>query len=169
MKSPKSGSCLTAQDALTPSDHQDLSSLQDRLSFDIERQFETLHEELLHELEDIVRKNDNPAKTSTPNALSSLVHTVTDSKIHQMNLELRQYMTAKMDALLQDIKDDQQAFQRHIQQELDQRLASIAVERHRDNGWLGRLTSHSRQDAWISLPALLACGLLLILLISWPQ
>ncbi|HAG95171.1 MAG: hypothetical protein CMK83_06940 [Pseudomonadales bacterium] len=168
MKSPKSTPCLTPQDDIDPALSRKLSSLKDRLAFDIERQFESLHDELLHELEDFVKKNDRIQNASPTGALSSLVHTVTDSKIHQMNLELRQYMTAKMDALLQDINDEQQAFQQRIQLELDQRLATSAVYKHPTGRWWYRVAGRPRAEAWISLPALIAGTALLIVLISWP-
>ncbi|MDY6920698.1 MAG: hypothetical protein SV765_10865 [Pseudomonadota bacterium] len=46
---------------------------------------------------------------------ADLIHTITDSKLHQLNLELRQHLTLRLDTLLQDIKDEQQQLRRELE------------------------------------------------------
>lgn len=73
-------------------------------------------------------------ESSVPNtmALSNLVHSVTDSKIHQLNLEWRQQMTARLDVLLQDIQDEQKILRQELLQELEQKMTQQYALIHRD-------------------------------------
>lgn len=161
---------LQQQDDVALAIDQELTSLRDHLSFTMERQIERLHDELLQELDALI-KRAQPQKNGQPApGLPSLIHTITDSKLHQMNLELRQHMTAKLDVLLQDMKDEQQAFQQDIQQQLDQRLALLSAPHPSRTGhrrWLNRLSAPVT-GRLSNLPAWIACGILLIMLISWP-
>ena len=121
MKPPKATQSAGLLGETDPTFDRELSSIKSHLSLDMERQIQSLHHELLQELEDLVRKHDKSAPHQ-PNTLGSLIHTITDSKLHKLNLELRQHMTAKLDTLLQDMKDEQKAFQARILRELDHRL-----------------------------------------------
>lgn len=158
-------------DSLAVTIDQELTSLRDHLSFTMERQIELLHEELSKEIESMMQRAQSGKEAYTPTGLSNLIHTVTDSKLHQMNLEMRQHMTAKMDVLLQDMKDEQRAFQQDIIENLNQRL--LQLETATTNGanqrstWLHYLP-HKLQNDWSNIPVWIACAVILAMLISWP-
>ncbi|MEE2732407.1 MAG: hypothetical protein VYA55_16425 [Pseudomonadota bacterium] len=164
MKSPKPSSAMAPSGATgqvpQETDDDGLSSLKDHLASDMERQIQTLHHELLLELEDMVRKHDNLPQQQSLNTLGSLIHTITDSKLHKLNLELRQHMTARLDALLQDMKDEQKAFQTGIREELEQRLRPPNLSPRKNH----TLSAVIRAN----LPALMAGLALVLMLISWP-
>ena len=135
---------------------------------DMERQIQTLHHELLQELEDIVKQHDTDHQKLAGNTLGSLIHSITDSKLHHLNLELRRHMTARLDALLQDMKDEQVAFQARMLMEMDQRLEQHASAPP-DTASLRGHGPNGDSLAWIRLPALAASVILLLMLISWPN
>lgn len=170
MKSTKTPSSIETDGALEPKiEEQELSSLQDRLSFDMEQQIQILHHELLQELEDIVKKHDQPTTQQHTNpTLSSLIHTITDSKLHKLNMELRQHMTVKLDALLEDMKDEHRAFRTQLWQEMDRRLERPDTAKASFNRFLA--SEHQlASSTWLSLPVLIASIIVLVLLISWPS
>lgn len=152
-------------------DHE-LSPLWDHLSFNMERQIGLLHDELLKEIDGLIKLSQIDQANPPKPALSNLIHTITDSKLHQMNLELRQHMTTRLDVLLQDMKDEQRAFQEEIQNQLDQRLSHkepVPGKSTLTNRWLKHpLSQPSAIWHWSNLPVWIACATLLIMLISWP-
>ncbi|MCP5018776.1 MAG: response regulator [Ketobacter sp.] len=158
------------EDQLALSINKELSSLRDHLSFNMERQIELLHDELLKEIDESIRRNHTQQESQPAPALSNLIHTITDSKLHKMNLELRQHMTAKLDVLLQDMKDEQRAFQQEIQQQLNQSLPqpdAVGKSASTDTP-LQQLLTRLHSSYWSNLPVWIACGILLIALFSWP-
>jgi len=54
--------------------------------------------------------------------LLPLIHTVTDSKIHQLNIELRNHMTAKLDVMGQDLIEDNRYNNQQLIQEFKSQL-----------------------------------------------
>ncbi|MBA53982.1 MAG: hypothetical protein CMK89_05955 [Pseudomonadales bacterium] len=167
MKPPKATQSAGLQAQSGPNIDLELSSIKNHLSLDMERQIQSLHHELRQELEDLVKQHDKATpQTST---LGSLIHTITDSKLHKLNLELRQHMTVTLDALLQDMKDEQSAFQARILQEMEHRLEQPdAGSRVRVNG-LGAASQGVSSSTWGNLPVLLILLTLLLMLVSWPS
>lgn len=169
MKPPKATQSAGLLGETDPKFNRELSSIKSHLSLDMERQIQSLHHELLQELEDLVRKHDK----NTPhqaNTLGSLIHTITDSKLHKLNLELRQHMTAKLDALLQDMKDEQKAFQARLMREMEHRLEQPEVaSRNSMQNLLGTASSEIGSSNWANLPVLLVLLAVLLMLVSWPS
>ncbi len=82
-------------------------------------------EQLQQDMEDLVEQKVQeatqkashplpPSETTPPNTakqhireLMPLVHSITDSKLHQLNIEIRNYIAAKFDVLSQDLRIDQ--------------------------------------------------------------
>ncbi len=68
------------------------------------------------------------------------------------------------------MKDEQQAFQKHIQQELElHHKPGIPPARSGLERLIRGEFPPSHASAWINLPALIAGTILLALLISWPS
>src|SRR5690606_27157398 len=89
--------------------------------------------------------------------LSSLIHSITDSKLHQLNLELRHHLSAKLDVLNQDMTLQQQDLRADLLQEMDLLLQRAVPVRH--PAWWQHMPATLR-DRWYLLPFWGALGLL---------
>ncbi len=78
----------------------------DRLYSEIETLVETKLAESQHQLEEQLQQNQRTASPQKNREILPLIHTIADSKIHQLNIELRNHMSAKLDVMSQDIRDD---------------------------------------------------------------
>lgn len=139
-------------DEIAASIDQQLSSLRDHLTFTMEQQIQRVCDELRINFEQRLRalESRQQAPSAYPSqGLSTLIHSVTDSKLHQLNLELRHHLSAKLDVLTQDLLQQQYEQKQDLLRELDLRLR---VERQRTrNRWLHRLPRVIREK-WYVLP-----------------
>ncbi len=147
-------------DDIAASIDQQLSSLRDHLSFAMEQQIQRVCDELRVSFEQRVRALET--RQNTPSAypsqgLSTLIHSVTDSKLHQLNLELRHHLSAKLDVLSQDLLQQQQEQRQELLRELDLRLRQQRPDAKK--GWLLRIPDFIRAR-WYVVPFWLALALL---------
>lgn len=109
--------------------NQRFNSRLDRFYNDIE----SLVEKKLAESEQSLRKqvetqlnnltNDNTTEDKAKTReLLPLIHTITDSKIHQLNIELRNHMSAKLDVMGQDLIEDSRYNNQQLIQEFKSQL-----------------------------------------------
>jgi hypothetical protein len=150
-------------DELAASIDQQLSSLRDHLSFTMEQQIQRICEDLREHFEQRLHtlEQQQQAPSAYPgNGLSSLIHSITDSKLHQLNLELRHHLSAKLDVLNQDMTLQQQDLRADLLQEMDLRLQRAVPVRH--PAWRLHMPDTLR-DRWYLLPFWGAIGLLALL------
>ena len=139
-------------DEIAASIDQQLLSLRDHLTFTMEQQIQRICDELRGNFEQRVRALESRQTSGSPyptQGLSSLIHSVTDSKLHQLNLELRHHLTAKLDVLSQDLLQLQQEQKQELLREIDLRLRQER-QRHRKQ-WYRNLPAVLR-DRWYVLP-----------------
>ena len=106
--------------------HQALQTLNPAgtIAANLSRELETQITKLGHEL----KQELTHSLLASPENVTHLIHSITDSKIHQLNQDLRKQMTAKLDVLLQDIQDDQKALKQELYQYVEQRLAVNPID-----------------------------------------
>src|SRR5690606_27074657 len=112
-------------DDVAASIDQQLSSLRDHLSFTMEQQIQRICDEMRVQFEQRVRaleSRQNTPSTYPSQGLSTLIHSITDSKLHQLNLELRHHLSVKLDVLSQDLLQQQQEQRHELLRELELRL-----------------------------------------------
>lgn len=147
-------------DELAASIDQQLSSLRDHLSFTMEQQIQRICEELRDHFEQRLHtlEQQQQAPSAYPgNGLSSLIHSITDSKLHQLNLELRHHLSAKLDVLGQDLALRQQDLRAELLQEMDVRLQR-AVPIRGPSPW--QKIPAVLRERWYLLPFWVALGML---------
>ncbi|OUS26321.1 hypothetical protein A9Q99_19025 [Gammaproteobacteria bacterium 45_16_T64] len=66
----------------------------------------------------------NSELPSKPREVLPLIHTITDAKIHQLNIELRNHMSAKLDVISQDLREDNRLHNQQFISEFGAQLAS---------------------------------------------
>lgn len=112
-------------DQIATSINQQLTSLRDHLCFTMENQIQLVCDEIQQAFDERLRRVEQRQSalpgSMTP-GLSTLMHSITDSKLHQLNLELRHHVTAKLDVLAQDLAHQQASLKNEILQEVDQRI-----------------------------------------------
>ncbi|HVL02109.1 MAG TPA: response regulator [Dongiaceae bacterium] len=146
-------------DQIAHSIDQQLTSLRDHLSFTMEKQIQRVCEELQHSFDQRLRlleQNQSGSSSYPAKGLSTLIHSITDSKLHQLNLELRHHITAKFDVLAQDLAQSQLALKQDILQEVDQRIR-ISNARRRQRRLLR--IPQLLMDRWYLIPFWLSVGL----------
>lgn len=151
----------------------DYSTLRETLSTDLSREMEYLHQQLKHDLEQRLAVQEMTDSPACVNEVSHLIHTITDTKLHQMQLELRQHLNAKLDVLLEDVKEDQLALERRLErrilQEMDKQL--IASSSQRKAGMMNRLVQMIPAPdlaVLVNVPLGLTIVIILIMFIVWP-
>ncbi len=77
-----------------------------RLYSDIEAMIETKLTESQHQLKEQLQHEQRSSLPQKNREILPLIHTITDSKIHQLNIELRNHMSARLDVMSQDLRDD---------------------------------------------------------------
>ena len=158
---------LIMTDQIAANIDQQLTSLRDHLSFTMERQIGLIGEELRHDLDQRLLSLESQLKTAPSHpgqALSSLVHSVTDSKLHQLNLELRHHISAKLDVLSQDLSQQQTRLKQEILLEVEQTLHR---KLHRRGPRLPRRALRFLGQHWHFLPFCVALSLITALLAYW--
>lgn len=136
-----------------------MENIKEQLPQVVENQLDKLKSDLQRDIQQLV--NQHLSHSNNSHSLTSLIHSVTDSKIHQLNLELRQQMTSKLDVLLQDIQDDHRALKNDILLQVEQRLSSHKP--FRANSWPQSIN-------WMgNWHLLIALTIALGLLFSWPN
>jgi len=78
----------------------------ERLYSDIEILVENKLAESQDRLKEQLQQNLRPSLPQKNREVLPLIHTITDSKIHQLNIELRNHLSAKLDVMSQDLRDD---------------------------------------------------------------
>lgn len=154
---------IMADDIAASIDRQ-LSSLRDHLSFTMEQQIQRVCDELHDSFEQRLRALETRQTVQPQQAgqgLSTLIHSVTDSKLHQLNLELRHHLSAKLDVLSQDLLQQQELQRQDLLRELDLRLQRKGPV-HGRHGWQG--VPQFLRKHWYALPFWLALGLMAV---SW--
>lgn len=154
-------------DEIAASIDQQLSSLRDHLSFTMEQQIQRVCDELRTNFEQRVRALETRQNTPSPypsQGLSTLIHSITDSKLHQLNLELRHHLSAKLDVLSQDLLQQQQEQRQALLRELELRLRQErqGMKTH----WWHRFPGFIR-SRWYVLPFWLAVTLMAALWGYW--
>lgn len=154
-------------DEIAASIDQQLSSLRDHLAFTMEQQVQRVCDELRSHYEQ--RLLTLETRQNTPSAypsqgLSTLIHSITDSKLHQLNLELRHHLSAKLDVMSQDLLQQQREQKQELLRELELRLQQNTARG--DSRWLHSLPGFIR-DRWYVLPFWLALGLMAAMGIYW--
>ena len=156
-------------DEIAISIDQQLSSLRDHLSFAMERQIQRVCDEVQNSFDQRIKTlelRQNTASPYTAQGLSSLIHSITDSKLHQLNLELRHHLSAKLDVLAQDLLQQQQAQRQELLQELDLRLQPQPQPQKTAPDWLTAARAFLRQR-WYALPFWLALCLMVGTWVWW--
>lgn len=154
-------------DEVAASIDQQLSSLRDHLSFTMEQQIQRICDEMRVQFEQRVRAletRQNTPSTYPSQGLSTLIHSITDSKLHQLNLELRHHLSAKLDVLSQDMLQQQQEQRHELLRELELRLRQERQFAHRS--WLQGIPRLLRTH-WYALPLWTALTLLTVLWGYW--
>ena len=154
-------------DQIANSINQQLTSLRDHLAFTMEHQIQLVCDEIQQAFDERLRlvEQRQAGQTSSPaQGLATLIHSITDSKLHQLNLELRHHVSAKLDVLAQDLVQQQALQKREILQEVEQLIrASHARRRQRD---LLRLPQLLRQH-WYTVPFWLSLALIGSMFTYW--
>jgi CheY-like chemotaxis protein len=154
-------------DQIAASIDEQLTSLRDHLAFTMEQQIQRLCDELQHNVDQRLRTLEQRRTGSTAypaQGLSTLIHSVTDSKLHQLNLELRHHLTAKLDVLSQDLQQQQANQKRDILLEVDQRIRDSQLHGHKRSLWaMPRILL----ERWYVIPFWLALSLIGGLLSYW--
>ena len=96
--------------------YQDIETLVEKKLAESEQ---SLQHQVEHQLKNLTHAGATEARTKSREVLP-LIHTITDSKIHQLNIELRNHMSAKLDVMGQDLIEDN----RHNSQQLIQEFKS---------------------------------------------
>lgn len=154
-------------DDIAASIDQQLSSLRDHLSFAMEQQIQRVCDELRVNFEQRVRALESRQNTPSPypsQGLSTLIHSITDSKLHQLNLELRHHLSAKLDVLSQDLLQHQQDQRQELLRELELRLRQ--ERQGAKKSWWQRFPGFIRSH-WYVLPFWLAVALMAALWGYW--
>jgi CheY-like chemotaxis protein len=154
-------------DDIAASIDQQLSSLRDHLSFAMEQQIQRVCDELRVNFEQRVRALESRQNTPSPypsQGLSTLIHSITDSKLHQLNLELRHHLSAKLDVLSQDLLQHQQEQRQELLRELELRLRQ--ERQGAKKSWWQRFPGFIR-SRWYVLPFWLAVALMAALWGYW--
>lgn len=154
-------------DDIAASIDQQLSSLRDHLSFAMEQQIQRVCDELRVNFEQRVRALESRQNTPSPypsQGLSTLIHSITDSKLHQLNLELRHHLSAKLDVLSQDLLQHQQEQRQELLRELELRLRQ--ERQGAKKSWWQRFPGFIRSH-WYVLPFWLAVALMAALWGYW--
>lgn len=147
-------------DQIASSIDQQLTSLRDHLTFTMEKHIQRVGDELQQNIDQRLRQveqGQSGHSTYPAKGLATLIHSITDSKLHQLNLELRHHLSAKLDVLSQDLLQQQQEQRQELLRELDLRLRQQRPETKK--GWLQRIPDFIRAR-WYVLPFWLALGLL---------
>lgn len=154
-------------DQIASSINQQLTSLRDHLAFTMEHQIQLVCDEIQQAFDErlrLVEQRQSGQSAYPAQGLSTLIHSITDSKLHQLNLELRHHVTAKLDVLAQDLLQLQASQKQDILAEVDLRIrASQAARRQRNRLRLPRLLQHY----WYAIPFWLALVLMGGLLAAW--
>ncbi len=154
-------------DQIASSINQQLTSLRDHLAFTMEHQIQLVCDEIQQAFDErlrLVEQRQSGQSAYPAQGLSTLIHSITDSKLHQLNLELRHHVTAKLDVLTQDLLQQHALQKQDILAEVDLRIReSQAARRQRNRLRLPRLL----QDYWYAIPFWLALTLMGGLLALW--
>lgn len=154
-------------DQIANSINQQLTSLRDHLAFTMEHQIQLVCDEIQQAFDERLRlvEQRQAGQTSSPaQGLATLIHSITDSKLHQLNLELRHHVSAKLDVLAQDLVQQQALQKREILHEVEQLIrASHARRRQRV---LLRLPQLLRQH-WYTVPFWLSLALIGSMFTYW--
>jgi len=160
----------------------DSSGLQESLSLDLSRKMDHAHKQLINELEKRMevqssqqqgsRHQGLPQRQSPDTGVSELIHSITDTKLHQMKLEMRQYLSARLDVLLEDVRIEQAEFERRLRTEMDQRFQKLYPKESlgaRVSHLLSRIPSPTAVSLWVNVPISLTLIIMAVLYIVWPN
>jgi len=101
--------------------HSEIKTLFDQQIKDVRQEFRN---ELKRKLHGSNRGNANTAQ-GLRSELTPLVHSITDNKLHQLNIELRNHMSAKLDIATQDFIAVQAELTAQITDEVTKRLHAV--------------------------------------------
>ncbi|NPU94847.1 MAG: response regulator [Gammaproteobacteria bacterium] len=147
-------------DQIASSIDQQLTSLRDHLTFTMEKHIQRVGDELQQNIDQRLRQveqGQSGHSTYPAKGLATLIHSITDSKLHQLNLELRHHITAKFDVLAQDLTQTQVTLKQDILQEVDLRIRANNARRRQRR--LLRIPQLLR-DRWYLIPFWLAVALM---------
>lgn len=152
---------------------REIANLKDHIVDSLTQQGRLLQEQLKSDIDARLKVMAKEASLPNTVALSNLVHSVTDSKIHQLNMEWRQQMTARLDVLLQDIQDEQKILRQELMEELEQKMTQQHALIHRDMvnsaPFLDKISAAIRENGFSNLvwfTFYLITGLLITYLLS---
>lgn len=109
---------------------QQINDRIDRFQLDVETLVEEkladASEKLRHTLQQEIQNllSEQPKK-ALPIDMLPLIHSVTDSKLHQLNIELRNHVSAKLDVMGQDLREEQQLNGDNVLQEIRGTLPTL--------------------------------------------
>ncbi len=103
---------------------QEISSLHDELNDNLTKQLAYMQKQLNQDIETALNQTFPRHRSPWEHHTNLLIHSITDNKIHRLNLELRQHIGYKVDGLMANIESQHKKNQQELLQKLDQRLNS---------------------------------------------